>query len=297
MDQLEKMDTNLNGERLKPEKSNKKVLTVILIAVLVLGIIGAVVFMALQPEKVLEASVNFDVPTEIEEWDGDYCVAKAGETALDIPFVPGNPEAYEIEIAYVKELNIYASGETDVDVSTPFKLDNRYIIGFNFKAKEGYEFTENTKFNVPYADNIAGADEAQFEITTRAADLNYKPITVSSTKEMDATSYTMGNQILSAHITSIGTTVYNCNRIVYTYSFEEEEGEGEAVQWDLYARTADGAIHNIHTFSCEGGEVVGDVIELDETLDINGFFTKPTSRNIKKWSNEIKIGRIYSKAE
>ena len=71
----------------------------------------------------------------------------------------------------------------------------------------------------------------------------------------------------------------------------------EKIQWDLYARTTDGAIHKVRTFECGKSGVVGGFVELDEPMDIDGFFAKPTANNLSKWSDNIRIQKVHALAD
>ncbi|MBQ2968236.1 MAG: hypothetical protein IJE10_08985 [Clostridia bacterium] len=282
------------------KKKGKTAARLAIVVLLVLGLACGAFYLWSLPETVTEASVQFNVSDAVLNWqdNGEICVIEAGQTPADIEFVSGDPEAYEVEISYVKKRDSYPEvSETTVEDSHVFEMDYAYIIGFDFKAKEGYKFTEDTKFKVPLVDNISGGEEAQYEIVTRAADLRYKPVIVGAAVEMNESTYTMGKWLLTAHVTGLSKTIENCKRFWYLYSFQTPEELYGNIEWKLYARSPDGTIHEVATFACGKGSLVSDCIELDETLDINGFFAMPSSGNITQWDTDIRIQRIYAEAE
>lgn len=232
MDSFEKTEVQENVQPVTQKKKSKVFIVILIVAAVILSSAVGAFLLLNRTKKVTEASVIFDVPDEVLYWkdNGTVCVLEVGKTPADIGLVSAQPEAYEVEIVYIKQMDAYM-GVSDklVDDSHVFEMDHEYLIGFNFKAKEGYEFTEDTKFTVPMVDNIHAAEEAQFEISTEAADLRYKPVTVSASVETEAKEYRIGNMRLTAHVTGLDKTVHDCIRFQYLYSVDTPEELDEKI--------------------------------------------------------------------
>ncbi|MBR3942713.1 MAG: hypothetical protein IKJ55_05110 [Clostridia bacterium] len=287
-----------------PKKKSKAWLWILLSVLGVLLVGGLIVYFCFgdslsvkEDVKISEAVVSVSASKTIEKWagSGKICVLEAGDTVKDIQLVLDDTTAYEAEIAYVKLLDEYDGVEYTLSDGDAFEMGKKYRVGVKFTAKKGHIFTENTVFKLKQ-DDVAynSQDEVQLEFDTYAGSEEYQQVAVSPYKESSKTSYSMDGTDYNVFVTAMGKTVYDCNRIDFSYELGEVTIT-EDYSWDVYVRKSGGGVAYVDSFDAGAYTTKEISLELDYPMDITGIFVVcVTDASSGNWKSTLTVHDVYA---